>query len=95
MSRTDLVVTGEGSLDYRSLRGGVVAEVAAAAAPRGLPVIAIAGTIDVGRRDAMSLGLAGTYAVAEVAAALPGAMADPVGTLRTRAARVAGTWSPS
>lgn len=94
MSATDLVVTGEGSLDYRTLRGSVIGEVAALAAARGLPVVALAGTVEVGRRDWMGLGLSGTYAVAERHDALAEVMADPVGSLAARAARVAATWSP-
>ena len=94
MSATDLVVTGEGNLDYRTLRGSVIGEVATLAAARGLPVVALAGTVEVGRRDSMALGLAGTYAVADTSIGVVEAMADPVGTLRTRAARVAATWSP-
>ncbi|MCA0435241.1 MAG: glycerate kinase [Austwickia sp.] len=94
MSATDLVLTGEGSLDYRTLRGSVIGEVAALAAARGLPVVALAGTVEVGRRDSMALGLSGTYAVADTGVSVVEAMADPVGTLSSRAARVAATWSP-
>jgi glycerate 2-kinase len=49
----------------------------------------------VGRRESMGLGLSGAYAVAERPAQLEAAVADPVGTLTDRAARVAATWSPS
>lgn len=94
MSASDLVVTGEGNLDYRTLRGSVIGEVASLAAARGLPVVALAGTVEVGRRDSMALGLSGTYAVADSSVAVVEAMADPVGTLQARAARVAATWSP-
>ncbi len=94
LSRTDLVVTGEGCLDVRSFAGGVVAEVSGQAASRGLPVVVIAGQVRLGRRDTMGLGLAGTYAVADSSAEIAAAMADPVGTLTDRAARIAGTWSP-
>ena len=41
----------------------------------------------------MSLGVSGAYAVAESPAQVAAAMADPVGTLAARAARLAGTWS--
>jgi glycerate kinase len=56
--------------------------------------VVLAGQILVGRREAMTLGLSGTYAVAETAAQVEAAMADPVGTLSARASRVAATWSP-
>jgi glycerate kinase len=42
----------------------------------------------------MTLGLSGSYAVAETPAQVEAAMTDPVGTLAARAARVAATWSP-
>ena len=90
----DLVVTGEGCFDWQSLRGKVVAGVAHAALEAATPAIVIAGQTMVGRREAMTLGLSGTYAVAETPAQVEAAIADPVGTLAARAARVAATWSP-
>ncbi len=91
----DLVVTGEGCFDWQSLHGKVVAGVAAVALETGTPAVLIAGQTMVGRREAMELGLSGTYAVASGAAEVQAAHADPVGTLTARAARVAATWSPS
>jgi glycerate kinase len=90
----DLVVTGEGSFDWQSLRGKVVAGVARAALGAATPAVVIAGQTLVGRREAMTLGLSGTYAVAESPEEVEAAVADPVGTLAARAARVAATWSP-
>ena len=90
----DVVVTGEGCFDWQSLRGKVVAGVAHAALEAATPAIVIAGQTMVGRREAMTLGLSGTYAVAETPAQVEAAIADPVGTLAARAARVAATWSP-
>ena len=92
---TDLVVTGEGSFDWQSLRGKVVAGVAEAALARAKPAVVIAGQALVGRRDAMALGISGTYAVAEDASQVAAALADPAGSLSARTARVACTWSPS
>jgi glycerate kinase len=43
----------------------------------------------------MTAGLSGAYAVCDRPPDLPGALADPVGTLEARAARVASTWSPA
>jgi glycerate kinase len=94
VAAADLVVTGEGSFDWQSLRGKVVAGVAAAALEAGTPSLIIAGQTLVGRREAMTLGLSGTYAVAETPEQVEAAMADPVGTLAARTARVAATWSP-
>lgn len=89
-----LVVTGEGSFDWQSLQGKVVAGVAQTALEVATPSIVIAGQVIVGRREAMAVGLSGTYAVAESPAAAEAAMMDPVATLSRRTARVARTWSP-
>lgn len=91
---SDLVVTGEGSFDWQSLRGKVVAGVAQAAAAGGKPTIVIAGQAFVGRREAMAIGINGTYAVAANPGQVEAAMADPAGTLSARTTRVATTWSP-
>jgi glycerate 2-kinase len=91
---TDLVVTGEGTFDWQSLRGKVVAEVAHAALAGAKPVVVIAGQVRVGRRETMELGISGTYAVAENPAQVAAALAEPAGTLSARTTRVAITWSP-
>ena len=91
---TDLVVTGEGTFDWQSLRGKVVAGVAEAAVARAKPTVVIAGQALVGRRDSMALGISGTYAVAENPSQIAAALADPSGTLSRRTERVATTWSP-
>ena len=94
MKGADLVVTGEGSFDWQSLRGKVVAGVAEVALANATPAVVIAGQALVGRRETMALGISGTYAVAEDPGQVAAALADPVGTLTARAARVALTWSP-
>ena len=91
---TDLVVTGEGTFDWQSLRGKVVAGVAQAALAKAKPTVVIAGQAVVGRRETMALGISGTYAVAENPGQIAAALADPAGTLSARTARVATTWSP-
>lgn len=91
----DLVVSGEGRYDWRSLGDKVVAGVAQAALACAVPAVVLAGQVSVGRREAMSAGLSGTYAVADRPEDVPGALADPAGTLAARAARVATTWSPA
>jgi glycerate kinase len=91
---SDLVVTGEGTFDWQSLRGKVVAGVAEAALEAGRPTVVIAGQVLVGRRDAMALGISGTYAVAENPGQVAAAIGAPAETLSARTARVATTWSP-
>lgn len=94
VAAADLVVTGEGCFDWQSLRGSVIAGVAGTGLESATPTLVVAGQVSVGRRDAMALGLSGMYAVAETPAEVEAAVADPVGTLAARVARIATTWSP-
>src|SRR6478735_9122194 len=95
VASADLVVTGEGTFDWQSLRGKVVVGVAEAAARVGVPVIAVPGRSLVGRREAMTAGLSGVYAVAERPDQVAAALAEPAARLTDRTARVARTWSPT
>jgi glycerate kinase len=95
LADADLVVTGEGCFDWQSLRGKVVVGVAESAARIGIPAIAIPGQSLVGRRESMAAGLAAVYAVADRPEQVAASLADPVGQLAARTARVARTWSPS
>ncbi|WP_199424256.1 glycerate kinase family protein [Actinotalea solisilvae] len=89
----DLVVTGEGALDWQSLHGKVVHAVAAAGLEHGVPVVAVAGQVLLGRREWGAAGIAGAYAVAERPDQVAASLADPAGTLAARTERVARTWS--
>lgn len=88
----DLVVTGEGSFDWQSLRGKLVTMVAGAAAERGVPCVVLAGQVAVGRRQAASIGVDEAHAVAEHAGSVEAALADPAGTLTALATQVAANW---
>jgi len=83
----DLVVTGEGAFDWQSLRGKVVAGVASEALQRAVPVLVLAGRVEVSRREWISAGVAAAFP----AAAEPGE-AHREGVARA-AARAARTWS--
>ena len=89
---SDLVLTGEGTFDWQSLRGSPVTAVAHAAMQAGVPVVVVAGQVTVGRRELAAAGIEAAYPVAERAAQLEAALADPAGTLRARVRRVARTW---
>jgi glycerate kinase len=93
VATADLVITGEGSFDWQSLRGKLVTSVAEAAAARGVPVLVLAGQVAVGRRQAASVGVAAMYSVTEHAGSVEASMADPAGTLSALAEDVAGEWS--
>ncbi len=89
----DLVVTGEGTFDWQSLRGKVVSAVAERALAVGVPVIVVAGQVEVGRRESLAVGIESSYAVATTPEGVAAALADPAGTLAARSRRVARTWS--
>jgi glycerate kinase len=89
----DLVVTGEGALDWQSLRGKVVAGVAKVAGDVGRPVVALAGRVEVGRRELAAMGVDSAYAMAETPAETRAALDRPAETLEALAARVARTWT--
>ena len=89
----DIVVTGEGSLDWQSLHGKVVQAVAAQGMAHGVPVVVVAGQVLIGRREWGAAGIAGAYAVAERPDQVATSLADPSGTLAARVQRVARTWS--
>ena len=93
IAEADLVVTGEGTFDWQSLHGKVVAVVAERALPTGVPTVVIAGQVQIGRREWGASGIAAAYAVADTPEQVSASLADPAGTLAARAERVARTWS--
>lgn len=93
LPRTDLVVTGEGVFGWESMHDGLVAQVAQAVLSVGLPTVVLALEVEVGRREALNLGVSGAYAVADRPSRLADVRADPSGALAARARRVARTWS--
>lgn len=89
---SQLVVTGEGSFDWQSLRGKLVTSVSGVAAAHGVPCLALAGQVAVGRKQAAAAGIEAAYAVAEHVGSVKRSMADPAGTLAELAEHVAKQW---
>ncbi len=89
----DLVVTGEGAFDFSSRSGKVPYGVAALAAARARPCIALAGRVDVGSREMRALGMESAYSVSELVGQAR-ALAAPADALADLAERVARSWSP-
>jgi len=94
LKQAELVITGEGSLDWQSLRGKVVTAVAKLALEVGVPTVAVAGQVLVGRRELLSVGVESAYPVARTPAEIVRSLVDPKARLADRAERVARTWSP-
>jgi glycerate kinase len=93
LAGADLVVTGEGSFDFQSLRGKVAGGVAGLAVEHGLPCLVLAGQVSVGRQEAAAAGVEAAYAVAEHAGSVAAALDRPADRLADLAARVATRWS--
>jgi len=88
-----LVVTGEGSYDWQSLRGKAVSGVAAAAAAAGVPCLVLAGRVSVGRREMAAAGVAAAYSLVDSAGSAEAAQSGAGRELRALAERVAGQWA--
>ncbi|MBC2879097.1 MULTISPECIES: glycerate kinase [Streptomyces] len=66
LTRADLVITGEGSLDAQTLYGKAVQGVATAARARGARVVAVCGRLELGWGDLVVLGVGRAYALSEL-----------------------------
>jgi glycerate kinase len=88
------VITGEGTLDWQSLRGKVITAVAKLAQEVAVPTVAVAGQVLVGRRELLTVGVESAYPVARTAGEITRSLAEPAARLADRAERVARTWSP-
>jgi glycerate 2-kinase len=95
IAASDLVVTGEGSLDAQSLRGKLPIRVAVRCLDAGVPCVAIAGRVMLGRREVGAAGFASAYSIEKYAGSLEAAMALGAQGLRGLAATVATEWRSS
>jgi glycerate kinase len=71
LTGTDLVVTGEGSFDDQSLGGKAPVGVARRASAHGVPVVVLAGRVDLddaGRAALRDLGVVGAHAITDLEA---------------------------
>lgn len=91
VASADLVLTGEGSFDVSSLRGKVVAGVAAAAQAEGVPCVVVAGRVEVGERQAAAAGVDASYSLVETVGP-ERALAAPAASLASVVAHIAGQW---
>jgi glycerate 2-kinase len=92
IAASDLVVTGEGSLDGQSLRGKLPVRVAAGCLEAEVPCVAIAGRVMLGRRQVAAAGFAGAYSIEVYAGSLEAAIALGAPGLRGLAGQVAPQW---
>ena len=89
VAASDLVITGEGSLDAQSLRGKLPLRVAASCRAAEVPCIALAGRVLITPSAAAAAGFASTHSVEQLAGSWQAALdAGPAG-LTALAAQVA------
>lgn len=91
MRRADLVLTGEGAFDATSRGGKVPVAIAELAAQHARPCVVLAGRVEMGIREARSLGIEAAYSVVDVTGE-ERALGDPHPSLAALAERVARTW---
>jgi glycerate kinase len=89
----DLVVTGEGKLDAQSLRGKAPVGVARAAAAHGVPVVAVAGVVEVADRELRAAGFEEAHALLELEPDPRRSMAEAGPLLERLAERVGRAWA--
>ncbi len=89
IAATDLVITGEGRFDDQSLHGKVVGELAATARSRQIPVIVLAGQVELDDLALQAAGILGAFAVADYAGSVRLALVDAANQLMGLASEVA------
>lgn len=93
IAEAEVVLTGEGCLDWSSLRGKVVAEVAGRARDAGRPCLVLAGQVRIGPAEAAAAGISEAWSVTNRVGSVAGARANPERELSRLAEQVAGLWS--
>jgi glycerate 2-kinase len=85
----DMIVTGEGRFDEQSLFGKVVGYLAESARPLGIPVIVLAGQVDLENSAVRSSGIMSALSIADYAGSVRLAQADAANQLMGLASEVA------
>ncbi len=88
LAGADLVITGEGQIDFQTVFGKAPAGVGAAARARGIPCIAIAGSVGEELGDLHAVGVDAVFALADGPLSLERSM-DRAGPLLARASEQA------
>ncbi|KAA8969316.1 glycerate kinase [Mycobacterium sp.] len=89
IAAADLIVAGEGKFDAQSLHGKVVGALARAAREHHVPVLVLAGQVDLDDAALRSAGITAAYAIADYAGSVRLAVADAVNQLMGLASYVA------
>ena len=89
----DLVITGEGKLDYQSLRGKAPHGVARAATAHGVPVVALCGVVEVAERELRAANIEEAHALTEIEPDVQRCIAEAAPLLEQLAERVGRAWA--
>jgi glycerate 2-kinase len=89
LADADLVITGEGRLDEQTLHGKAPAGVASAAARRGIPVVAVAGSSLLDTERLHRAGFKAAYTLADIEPDPRVCMAEAAALLRQLGRRIA------
>jgi len=87
LAHADILITGEGHLDVQTLHGKLIHGLAARAAQRGIPTIALCGQISATREQLQSLGVV-AYCIDESAASLADKLARTAENLTATAKKI-------
>jgi glycerate kinase len=89
LSQADLLITGEGTVDWQTLSGKVIMGLAKKAQNFAVPTIALAGRVQAGKRELSAAGIVGAYGCVGENQPPP---KDPFQALRDLAERLGKTW---
>jgi glycerate kinase len=89
----DLVITGEGKIDFQSLRGKAPLGVARAAAAHGVPVVALGGVVEVAERELRAAGIEEAHALTQLEPDVERSIAEAAPLLQRLAERVGRAWA--
>jgi glycerate 2-kinase len=86
LETAEMIVTGEGRFDEQSLHGKVVGWLAGKARPLGIPVIVLAGQVELEKSTVRSAGIMAALSIADYAGSVRLALADAANQLMGLAA---------
>jgi len=89
LKSSNLIITGEGKLDSQSLNGKVIQGIAQLAAAYKIPVIAIAGSVELTEDEIKKCGLFKTYSITPEGTPLEIAIKEASANLRSTAGKMA------
>ena len=88
----DLLITGEGQVDFQSVQGKLVGSIAALGKARGIPVVVLAGSVDGELSGIYDAGVTSVISVVEGPMTLEQAMAEAPRLLRRRLIDLCSLW---